>query len=239
MTTSVKRRSFTQGILLASAGLCAYALSGCGQKTTASQQTNTKTNAKPKVVGELVSGIDYRVLKTPTPTNAQEGKVAMLKFFGYWCPHCKDLAQEVLVWHKKAPKNIELELVPVNFGSNAHDALQRLFYALRDTNKLDAMHLKVFEAVHTQKAPLGTREGILEWAKKQPELKDTKFEQAYDSFSMAQHVNRAQQLVDAYQLEGVPSFGVDGKYYVDGTLARSLTRALHIAEKLAIGAVQK
>lgn len=237
--TRIKRRTFNRGLLLASAGLGLYTLAACNKKSPSTQTAASSPAPSATDVSNLVAGIDYRVLQRPVATDAPKGKVALLEFFGYWCPHCKDLAHEVLEWHKQAPKEIVLELVPVNFGSPAHDALQRLFYALRDINKLDAMHLKVFHAVHNQRLPLGTREGILDWAQKQPELKDTKFEQAYDSFSMQQHINRAQQLLNAYQVDGVPSFGVNGAYYVDGTMAKSLTRALYIAEKLAVEAAQK
>lgn len=240
MTTPIKRRTFTQGLLLAgSASLGAAALLGCEKKAAPTKTASSGQAATPQAVGELVAGIDYKVLKQPVPTNAPEGKVSMLEFFGYWCPHCKSLAPEITAWHKQAPQNIAFEMVPVNFGSKAHDALQRLFYALRDIKKLDAMNLKVFDDIHSKKIPMGTREDIFAWAKKQPELKDTDFEAAYDSFSMEQHISRAQQLINAYQLDGVPSFGVDGKYYVDGTLAKSLTRAIHIAEKLATDAAQK
>jgi thiol:disulfide interchange protein DsbA len=40
-------------------------------------------------------------------------------------------------------------------------------------------------------------------------------------------------LVNAYKIDGVPSLGVAGKYYVDGTLAKGMTRALQITEQLA------
>ena len=46
-------------------------------------------------------------------------------------------------------------------------------------------------------------------------------------------VAKAKQLVNAYKIDGVPSMGVAGKYYVDGTLAKGMTRALQIVEKLA------
>ena len=40
-------------------------------------------------------------------------------------------------------------------------------------------------------------------------------------------------LLYAYKVEGVPSLGVAGRFYTDGTLAKSLDRALTIVEFLA------
>ena len=41
------------------------------------------------------------------------------------------------------------------------------------------------------------------------------------------------QLVEAFAIDGVPSLGVAGKYYLDGQTARGLTRGIQIATALA------
>ena len=124
-------------------------------------------------------------------------------------------------------------MVPVSFGDPAREPLQRMYFALRDIGKLDAMHLKVFDALHKEKLPLFTQQAILDWAGKQPELAGSPFVQAYNSFSMGAQIGRANQVTDAYEVDGVPSFGVAGKYYCDGVMAKSLDRALQIATLLA------
>jgi thiol:disulfide interchange protein DsbA len=40
------------------------------------------------------------------------------------------------------------------------------------------------------------------------------------------------QLQDAYGVEGVPSMGVAGRYYTDGSMAGSLTGMLKVVEAL-------
>ena len=50
---------------------------------------------------------------------------------------------------------------------------------------------------------------------------------------MGAQIGRANQVTDAYEVDGVPSFGVAGKYYCDGVMAKSLDRALQIATLLA------
>jgi thiol:disulfide interchange protein DsbA len=39
-------------------------------------------------------------------------------------------------------------------------------------------------------------------------------------------------LQNEFKVEGVPSLGVAGRYYIDGTLATSMERALKVAESL-------
>jgi ribosomal protein L17 len=43
---------------------------------------------------------------------------------------------------------------------------------------------------------------------------------------------RAAQLQDAYQVQGVPSLGVAGRFYTDGELAGNMNRALEIVDHL-------
>jgi thiol:disulfide interchange protein DsbA len=40
------------------------------------------------------------------------------------------------------------------------------------------------------------------------------------------------QLQNDFKIEGVPSLGVAGRYYIDGTLAGSMPRALQVADAL-------
>ena len=227
--STMNRRDFT--LFLAAGGSASVlltGLAGCGKKEAAP--------AAPGPTGapvNPVAGIDYRVLKKPVATEAPKGKAELIEFFGYWCPHCNTLAPTMETWRKQAPAEILFSMVPVSFGDPAREPLQRMYFALRDIGKLDAMHLKVFDALHKEKQPLFTQQAILDWAGKQPELAGSGFAQAYNSFSMDAQISRANQMTDAYEVDGVPSFGVAGKYYCDGVMAKSLDRALQIATLLA------
>ena len=174
------------------------------------------------------------MLKQPVPTAAPAGKAELIAFFGYWCPHCYTFAGKLEDWRKQAPAEIVYQAIPVSFGNAAHEPLQRMYFALRNIGKLDAMHLKVFEAVQKERLPLFTNEALLDWAGKQPELAGSNFAQAFDAFGMGAEISQANTLTSAYELDGVPSFGVAGKYYCDGTMAKSLDRSLQIAAALAV-----
>jgi thiol:disulfide interchange protein DsbA len=43
---------------------------------------------------------------------------------------------------------------------------------------------------------------------------------------------RAAQLQEQYKVEGVPALGIGGRFYVDGSLAGSMERALQITDFL-------
>ena len=59
-----------------------------------------------------------------------------------------------------------------------------------------------------------------------------KFADAYKSFGVASKVRRANQLQEAYTVEGTPALGVAGRAYIDPTLTRGFDGMLRVAEQL-------
>jgi thiol:disulfide interchange protein DsbA len=108
---------------------------------------------------------------------------------------------------------------------------QRLFFTLEAMGLLDKIHGKVFQAIHGERLPLSTDASILAWVEKQG-VDAHKFADTAKSFGVASKLKRAVQLQNDFKIEGVPSLGVAGKYYIDGTLAGSMERALQVTESL-------
>ena len=65
-----------------------------------------------------------------------------------------------------------------------------------------------------------------------------KFKEVYNSFTVSNQVRMASQLQDGYQVEGVPSMGVAGRYYTDGTMAGNMQSVLQVVEHL-VGVARK
>ena len=176
------------------------------------------------------SGKDYMTLDRPVTTEVGSGKIEVLEFFWYSCPHCNAFEPAFEQWVKNAPSDVVVRRVPVAFRDDFVPQ-QRLFYTLESMNLLEKMHLRVFTAIHGEKLPLNTDASVLAWAVKQG-IDKTKFEQTYKSFGVATQAKRAVKLQNDFKIEGVPSLGVAGRYYIDGTLAGSMPRALQVADAL-------
>ena len=176
------------------------------------------------------SGKDYITLERPVTTEAGNGKIEVLEFFWYSCPHCNQFEPAFEQWAKNAPKDVVVRRVPVAFRDDFVPQ-QRLYYTLEAMNLVDKMHLRVFTAIHGEKLMLNSDAAVLAWADKQG-IDRAKFEQAYKSFGVATKSKRAVQLQNDFKIEGVPSLGVAGRYYIDGTLAGSMPRALQVADAL-------
>ena len=213
----MKRRDFT---LAATAGLPVWAFA------------QGPTPAKPAPQ----EGIEYVTLEKRVPAESNDGKIEVIEFFWYSCPHCNAFEPRFAQWLKTAPKDVVVRRVPVRFRDD-FEPQQRMFYTLEAMGKLEALHVKLFTAIHGEKQKLDTFDALSAWAVKNG-LDKAKFTEIFNSFGVATKARRATQLQEAFKVQGVPSLGVAGRFYTDGSLASSMESALAVTDYL-IGQVRK
>jgi thiol:disulfide interchange protein DsbA len=182
------------------------------------------------------AGTDYAVLEKRVPVDAPAGKVEVIEFFWYSCPHCNAFEPTLETWIRKLPAHVSFRRVPVAFQPSFQPQ-QRLYYALEAMGKVDEYQRKVFAAIHQQRQNLSGEQQIIDWAAANG-LDKTKFTENFKSFTVASKIQRAKQLQEAYQVAGVPSMGIAGRWYTDGELARSMDRALQVTDFL-VGEARK
>ena len=183
-----------------------------------------------------VEGKDYLSLDKRAPTDVGTGKIEVLEFFWYSCPHCNSFEPQFAAWVKAAPKDIVVQRVPVRFRDD-FEAQQRAYYVFESLNMVDAMHGKLFHAIHTERQQLNNAQALAAWANKNG-LPEKKFLDTFNSFGVATKARRATQLQDAFKVQGVPALGIAGRFYTDGGLAQTMDRALQVADYL-IGEVRR
>ncbi len=181
-------------------------------------------------------GTDYLLLDKIAGTEAPAGKIEVVEFFWYSCPHCNHFEPQLEGWIKKLPKDVYVRRVPVSFRPD-FEPQQRLFYVLESMGKVDELHKKVFYAIHVEKQSLTTADQVAAWAEKQG-INKAKFVEAYNSFPIATKTRKATLLQDAYKVDGVPALGVAGRYFTSGSVAQTMERALLVTDYL-VGLARK
>lgn len=190
----------------------------------------------PAAAKKPVEGTDYLSLDKRVPTDVGAGKIELIEFFWYSCPHCNAFEPQFAAWVKAAPKDVVVQRVPVRFRDD-FEAQQRAYYVFESLNLVDAMHGKLFHAIHTERQQLNTAQALAAWANKNG-LPEKKFLETFNSFGVASKARRATQLQDAFKVQGVPALGIAGRFYTDGSLTQTMDRALQVAEYL-IGEVRR
>jgi len=181
-------------------------------------------------------GTNYRPMMPPQPTNVPAGKVEVVEVFWYGCPHCYALEPYLTSWLKNKPEYIELVRVPVMW-SPGHKTHAHLFYTLEALGRGD-LHQKVFATIHQEKNTLlGTSEAeslklMVAFAKSQG-INEKAFMDAWNSFSVATNLQRAEQLTQRYRVEGVPLVVVNGKYTSDVGMAGGPSELIALINDLA------
>jgi thiol:disulfide interchange protein DsbA len=172
-----------------------------------------------------VAGKDYQVLDPRAPVDAPAGKVEVVEFFSYMCPHCNAFEPTFAAWSKRSPKNVVVRRVPVAFLED-FEVMQRLYYALEAMGLVDKLHAGVFAAIHGERRKFKDAAAAADWVAMQG-VDRTKFVEQFSSFSVVSKASRAGQLTNAYKIEGVPAVGVGGRFLTDGT-----TKGLQTVEAL-------
>jgi len=176
------------------------------------------------------AGREYLTLDTPAPVDAPAGRIEVVEFFWYNCPHCHAFEPAFDAWAKRVPKDVVVRRVPVAFRSDFQPQ-QRLYYALETMGLLGSLHAKVFHAIHVERKRLERPETIIDWVAAQG-VDKVKFTEQFNSFSTASKATRASQLTAAYRVEGVPAMGVAGRFYTDGSMARGMEHVLQVVDYL-------
>jgi thiol:disulfide interchange protein DsbA len=162
----------------------------------------------------IIAGHDYVVLSTPQRQEAN-GKIEVMEFFSWGCPHCYEFYPKLSRWLATLPKDASFKRVPVGLGHPEWEALARAFYALQVTGDVERLDSQIFEDIHKNHVWLYDEASITAWVGKH-NVNVEKFRQAFRSFGVNTNVGQAEQKAVDYRIPGVPALTIAGKYMVEG-----------------------
>ena len=165
-----------------------------------------------------VEGRHYTVLAKPGRTKAPPGRIEVVDFFWYGCPYCYNLLPYTEEWEKDKPSYVYVRKVPITGGRAAAHA--RAYYTSYRLNMAARLHRPIFEAIHKDRKQLNNKRMLRNFFASQG-VDPARFDDIYDSFSVDARVRSAQKEVSFYQIETVPSFIINGKYFTDVSMAGS------------------
>lgn len=180
------------------------------------------------VSAELKQGKDFDLINPAQPT--EKGKVEVIEFFSYMCPHCDHIDPVVNKWTKTLAKDVSFQRVPVVFRPQ-WEAPAKLYYTLDAMGELEKFHAAAFAAIHRENTDLSNEAGVANWAVKKG-LDRKKFSDTYNSFAVQSKAQGSKQKQGAYGIPGVPSFVVAGKYRTPDNFAGGFDELLKLVDGL-------
>jgi thiol:disulfide interchange protein DsbA len=156
-----------------------------------------------------VEGRDYIKLARPLAM-ANTGKIEVIEFFWYACPHCFAFEPTIEAWIDRLPADVRFRRVPVGFDA-LKQVHQQIFYTWEALGLVDQMHVKTFTRFHVQKRPIEREQDMLDFAQESG-LDVNKVKQAWNSFGVQTKMRQANQLTEQYDITQMPEMGIQGRF---------------------------
>jgi thiol:disulfide interchange protein DsbA len=175
------------------------------------------------------AGKQYIELSNPVPVSVP-GKIEVVELFWYGCPHCYHFEPTINPWAEKLPADVNFKRVPAMFGG-PWDAHGQMFLTLEAMGVEHKVHAAVFDAIQNQRKQLTKPEDMAEFLATQG-VDKAKFLSTFNSFAIKGQVEQAKKLAKQYEITGVPSLVVNGKYRFDLGSAGGPEGVLNVADQL-------
>ena len=176
----------------------------------------------------------FSTLAPPQPVDGS-GKVEVTEFFWYGCGHCYGMETFVNSWLKGKPQDVVFKRVPAY--NDGWAPMVSLYYTLEAMGVIDQYHGKIFDAIHKQGVNLNNKGKRDEWLKANG-IDPAKYAEVEKSFTVVTKIQRAKQLTQAYKVDSVPRFFVNGKYFTSADQAGGAERVFLVIDQL-VGTARK
>lgn len=178
-------------------------------------------------------GFDYDVVEPPARRSGgpADGRVEVVEFFWYQCPHCNALTALIEPWAQRQRQRVRFVRMPLSLNS-AYAAQDRLYFALEELGEVERLHPLVFQAIHEDGVKLKTVAQMSEFLRDEG-VERARFEKAMRSPRVRAGVTAARELASHYRIAEVPTLLVDGRYLTSaGHVGGSQADAIAVVEWL-------
>jgi len=187
--------------------------------------------AAPPLTAGINEGIEYKLV-TPPVAPPEKGKAEVIEMFWYGCPHCYHFEPKLDNWKKTLPGNVDFKRIPAIFpGRPVWELHARAYYTAELLNVLDKVHKPLFDAIHKHRQNLNNVDVLANFFAQYGVDKQV-FKDTFESFGVQMKVNIAKDLTRRYQVDGVPTMIVNGRYRTHGSIANGQDGILRVVNFL-------
>ena len=160
-----------------------------------------------------------KYVQISTERQQESNEIIIYEFFWYGCPHCYNLEPTMDRIEADLEKDTKVVKLPVALRDSwiPH---AKLYYALKQMDKIDQIHNLIFEEIHLEDNRLTTEQQMIDFLGKHGVDTD-KFIEKYNSFGTEARIKKASNLAKKYQIDSVPTIIINGKFLTSGSYVSS------------------
>ncbi len=174
-------------------------------------------------------GREYRVLNPPRPVTTGP-RIEVIEFFYYGCPVCYEAQPHIARWLMTTGSDVVLRRIPATTAESG-EAFALTFYALESAGLLARLHWPLYDNHHFDDMRLHEEKNLLAWLGRSG-VDAERFRALRNSADVKARVAAGQKVFELYDVRGVPTFAVDGKYITSATMARGVPQLMKVVEHL-------
>ena len=178
---------------------------------------------------QAVTEDQFRELKTPQPVSTG-GRIEVIEFFYYGCPVCYETEPHVAKWLIGAGPRVAMRRVPAVFSASS-ESFARTFYTLDEMGYIARLHWPIYDNHHFDGRQLDVEKNIVAWVASNG-VDAKRFAALWHSDEITVKVEASRKALVRYDVEGVPSFVVDGKYLTSARLAGGVDEVMKVVDYL-------
>src|SRR6266850_19582 len=176
------------------------------------------------------SGRDYQELSPHHPVSTGE-RIEIIEFFYYGCPVCYESQPHIARWLMGSGAGVTILRVPAVFTESS-ESFARTFYTLGAMKEIARLHWPLYDNHHFDGRQLNEEKNVVEWVAGNG-VDRARFAELWKSDGVKAQIDSAKKALDTYNVKGVPSFVVDGKYVTSAKMAGGVREMMRVVDYLA------
>ncbi len=185
---------------------------------------------------QISSSSEFIELKPAIPVSTGS-RIEVIEFFYYGCPICYELQPQMSRWLVVAPNYVALRRVPA-LSSENWEPFAKLYYSLEILGQMERLHWPVYDNFHFDGVLLNDEKVMVDWVTRNG-VDPKKFTETYHSAEVQGRLAKVREIMNTYNLRGVPTIVVDGKYVSSARLAGGTKQLMQVVDQLVRRARQE
>jgi protein dithiol oxidoreductase (disulfide-forming) len=186
------------------------------------------------------SSLPYRTLDPVMPPVSgvlgatPAGKIEVIQFFYFGCPHCFDQQPLIDDWLRNKPADVEFRYLPA-LREDKWLTLTRAFFALDKIGEAERLRRPIYDVINFDGVALADEDKLIAWVVRNGVDRE-RFLAAFNADETRAKIEAARKMTADYGVRATPTLVVAGKYAFSSGQAGSHYEAMKLLDQFILQA---